>query len=205
MALPRQIHLYDDQEGHVWVENYQILAQNMVVPKDTGPGPLHSFLHSVLRRTSHANHPGATSVHTGDLSQSREVRPGEGACISLGKRHGVIWAWNSGILGACVMVWKGKVLVLGTFFIGLMDALCHGKGHILNLDQNGVFLDGNSTWDFSKSWLLSLGTIKIIKNNWDRCQTSCFAIQAGLLEPIVIWKINSLKYVTTPKHLCILF
>lgn len=63
---------------------------------------------------------------------------------------------------------------------------------ILKLVRREI-LDGHIAWNFSESWLLSLRPIDVM-NHWAKCQTSCFASQAGLLEPIPFTFLESFPY-----------
>lgn len=67
--------------------------------------------------------------------------------------------------------------------LGDMFHWSHGSltlWQIMKLAQSRIFFDGNTAWDFSKSWLLSLRSIEIMRKKWAKCPTSRFASHAAL-------------------------
>lgn len=107
----------------------------------------------------------------------------------------VIWAKDSGILVLHHGLGR-KGASSKAMFHWPHGALSYGKGYTeisveRKLVWRGIFLDGNTAWEFSKSWLLSLRTIDKM-NPWAKCQRSCFASQAGLLGSIPFTFLESL-------------
>lgn len=173
----------------------KFLGQNVVVPKQTGPGPqgasaLHLWPHSAPRRASQIHSPGPRSVHTGGVIHPRECR--EEGCVGLGKGlagHLGKEFWDS---GHCFMAWKGKMLVVRACVLWPYDALSCWQGAYWN-QQSEIVLDGNTARDFSKSWLLSLRTTEIMKNHWAKCQTSFSANWSFRANPLHLFRMTSFQ------------
>ena len=169
-----QIYLYKDQESHVWVENYQ-------VPKVTGPGPRKPLLSTSGPLIFTTVGLGVCVLVVWSILGRVDLEMQAVCSLKMvwgpfGQGIGGCWvpaSWSGG---------EGASPKAPRSSIGLEGPYLMARG-ILKLVWRGIFLDGNIAWDFSKSWLLSLRTIEIM-NRWAKCQTSCFANQAGLLEPI---------------------
>ena len=221
---------------------------NVVMPKEAALGPQGaSSLHfSAPRRASHVHCPGLRTVYASDVIHP-ENRPRGKRCMGLGKGFPGHLVMNSGHLhhglgGAGtnskdMSHWLQGCLEGKWSEVKVADSLPaepQGKPQgclifrqraWLKLVQSGMFLHGRIAWDFSKSWLLSLRIIEIMRNHQAKCQISSFTSQAGLFEPIpftsleslpskysgfsvhpsypsledIMWKIHPLKYGTFPK------
>lgn len=188
---------------------------NVVMPKEAALGTkwASSLLSSAPRRASHVHCLG-WGLCASDVIYPKENRPREKCCMGLGKgfpghlvmnsgylHHGLGWA---GTNSKDMSHWLQGCLEGKWSLVKVTDSLpaepqkkpqgCLILRHRarLKLVQSRMFLHGSTAWDFSKSWLLSLRIIEIMRNHQAKCQTSSFTSQAGLFEPIPFSSLESL-------------
>lgn len=109
--------------------------------------------------------------------------------------------WDSGSLHHV----RGEGASLGAMFHWSHGCLTWWQGGIMKLAQSGIFFDGNTAWDFSKPWLLSLRSIEEEKlgrmPNKLLCQSSCsFKAKSLHLFRMTSFQLHAQCFATLPSQ-----